>query len=422
MAFILSLFLCESCFGMKLIRDAEIETFLTEMVKPIFKVAGLKENSAKVFLINSDEINAFTIGNGYIFVNSGLLLKFKEPSQLIAVLAHETAHIAAGHINRLMVSIQQTNRNMTGAMLLGVLGTVLTGSDAAFAAALGYMMAEQRFFLRYSRGEEFAADALGASYLEKIGYDPNCMISVFQTFQDIDILNGGEHVPQYVKSHPDAAARILAIKNRKKISKTKLKNKADENFAKTYLRISAKVKAFIKRNQEMSDDYSKAIYYQHHGKINDAIKLLENLVQKYPDDIFYKETLARCFYESGNQSESIKIYEKIFQKNISPIIQKDYAEVLIESGKNLETAIKILETIKYDEIFDENIYRLLSIAYGKQKKFGLSYLNLAKEQMMLGKYQAAEELLNLCIKNFDEKKSYIEKAKYLKELIARAKK
>ena len=164
--FLVSLFIFENSFGIRLIRDAEIETVLTDMVKPIFKVAGLKEKSAKIFVVNSDEINAFTIGNGYIFINSGLLLKFKDPAQVIAVISHETAHIAAGHINRLMAGVLNRQRSATGVMLAGLLATILTGSDKAIAASLGYLMAEERLFLRYSRGEEFAADNLGASYME----------------------------------------------------------------------------------------------------------------------------------------------------------------------------------------------------------------------------------------------------------------
>lgn len=409
----------QNSFGINLIRDAEIETVLTEMVKPIFKVAGLKEKSAKVFVVNSDEINAFTIGNGYIFVNSGLLLKFNNPTQIIAILSHETAHIAAGHINRLMVRILNRQRNATGAMLAGLLATILTGSEKAMAASLGYLMADERLFLRYSRGEELAADNLGASYMEKLGYDIESLISVFQTFREEGLLNGGEFIPEYIKSHPDADSRIAALKNRSHGSILRLK--ADKVLVNKYSRILRKLKAFLKSQNLPEDEYSKAIYLQHYGKISESIDIIEKLSAKNPHDIFYKEMLAQLFYESGSLKKSIEIYQQVYRHDLHYLIKKDYAEILIEANNNLDQAIRILESVKYDLCFDSDVFRLLAIAYGKKNKIGISNFMLAQEKMMQRNFFAATKLLDICLSQLDIKteNSYINKAKYLKELINR---
>lgn len=414
----------EDCVGINLIRDAEVEAVLTDMVKPIFKVAGLQEKSAKIFVLNSDEVNAFTIGNGYIFVNSGLLLKFKDPIQIIAVLSHETAHIAAGHINRLMAGILNRQRNTTGAMLAGLLATILTGSEKAMAASLGYLMADERFFLRYSRGEEAAADALGASYMEKLGYDLKHMISVFQSFQDDNLLNGGEYIPEYVKSHPDANSRIIALKNRSYKFEKKINENAIRNLTKKYSRILRKLKAFLKDQNLPEDPYSQAIYFHRCGKISKAITLMKKLSKQNPSDIFYKETLAHLLYESGNLNESIKIYKQIYNRDLNNLIKKDYAEVLVEANHDLEKAIRILEDVKYKLYFDSDIFRLLAKAYGKKNKIGISNFMLAQENLIIGNFSVAERLLDICISQLDKEKenSYIEKAKYLKELIKRNRK
>ena len=423
----LSVFLFQSSLGMKLIRDAEIESVLTEMTIPIFKVAGLKTKSLRIFVINSDEINAFTIGGGYIFINSGLILKTSDPLQMIAIISHETAHIAAGHINRLMSTLNSRSKNVTGAMLAGLLASVLTGSGEAMAASMGYIMADERFFLRYSRGEEFAADALGTSYLEKLGYDPECMIAVFKKFQDFDILNGGEYIPEYVKSHPNPNERINAIKNRPR--KAGLKSAPNKKLIEDYNRIILKLKAFLKDSQTAEDDYSRAIYCYRHGQSDESIKLLQDLVSKNPDNIFYKETLAQCLYKFGKLKDAIKIYEQIYKKDINPLIKMDFAEVLIEESsntkesENLNKAVRILESTKYDEPFRESTYRLLAKAYGKLNKLGISHLMRAYEQILLGNYIAAEKSVELSLKHLNQKaeKAYVEKAKYLKELIQREK-
>ena len=422
--FIFALFflvISEAASGFSLIRDAEIETLLTEMVRPIFKAAGLREDSAKVFIIDSDTINAFTIGGGYIFVYTGLLLRL-DPMQLMGVLAHETAHIAAGHINRLMAVLQSRGQNLTGAMLAGILAAIVTRSEKPMAIMMGYIMTDDRFFLRYSRGEEFAADALGASFLEKMGYDSKCMISLLHKFQDFENMNPGANAPEYVMTHPKLSERISALHKRPQNSTKKL----SEDFQKRYRQGIVKLKAYKKNYQ--GEAYAKAICLHKVGNNKQSLEILRDLSNKNPKDIFYKETLAQFLFESGQLEDSIKIYKQIYdstpKKDLHPLIQMSYAEVLINANKDLSTAVKILESIKVKEYFDENVYRLLANAYGKQKRLGLSYLMSANEKVLLGNYTVARELLKLSLANLDKKheKKYIEQAKYLQELIKREEK
>jgi predicted Zn-dependent protease len=407
--------------GLCIVRDAEIEEILTEITKSIFKVAGLRPKSAKVYVIDSDEINAFTIGNGYVFINSGLLLAFENPLHVLGILCHETAHIAAGHINRQINAIQQSSRNFTFAMLAGVLGAIFTGSAEAMALPIGYAMTDERFFLRFTRGEEFAADALAATYLEKLGYGSDVMVEAFDTFQRLDILNGGVNLPIYVRSHPKTSDRISALQKRAK----QRRFKASDEISRKYKRVLVKLKAYLKRfdlrTMVPDDDYSKAVYFHRIGKSKDAITILRKLLEKNPKDIYYKETLAQTLYEDGQLEESIKNYEEIYSNEIGVLVKIDYANVLIEAGKKIDLAISILESAKYTEFFNSDIFRLLAKGYGKQNREGLAMLMLAQEQMLLGNYGFANELLMGSIAKLNKKteQSHIKKAKYLKELIDR---
>lgn len=82
------------------IQDAEIEATLKSYVQPIFKVAGLNPKSLTIYIIHTQEVNAFAMAGGSLAVTTGLLLKAKSALQLIGVLAHETAHIAGNHVVR----------------------------------------------------------------------------------------------------------------------------------------------------------------------------------------------------------------------------------------------------------------------------------------------------------------------------------
>ncbi|MDR0631706.1 MAG: M48 family metalloprotease [Holosporaceae bacterium] len=407
--------------AINVVRDAEVEEILREITGDIFKVAGLRPKSAKVYVINSETINAFTIGNGYIFINSGLLLQFENPLHLMAILCHETGHIAAGHINRHINVIQQRSKNFMLVALAGMLGAALTGSQESIALLLGYAMTDERFYLRFSRGEEMAADALAATYLEKLGYGADVLIEAFSTFQRLDILNGGINLPVYIRTHPKTSDRISALQKR-----AKFKNyKADQKLATKYNRLLIKLKAYLKKPQIkttiLSDDYSKAIYFHRMGRSKEAIDILRKLVKTNPLDIFYQETLAQTLYEAGRLEESIQIYEKIYHNDINVLIKIDYANVLIEANKKIDLAISILEATKYEDNFNSDIYRLLAKGYGKQKREGLSLLMLAQEQMLLQHYRSAQEMLTGCLKKLNKKTelSHIKKAKYFKELLER---
>lgn len=82
------------------IRDAEIEQLMREYTRPILKVANLAQQNIQVVLINDRSFNAFVADGRRIFVNTGALYDSKAPNEIIGVLAHETGHIAGGHLSR----------------------------------------------------------------------------------------------------------------------------------------------------------------------------------------------------------------------------------------------------------------------------------------------------------------------------------
>jgi predicted Zn-dependent protease len=411
-----------SCIN--IVRDAEIEEILTDMVKPIFKIAGLNPESLHIYVINSEVINAFTIGNGYIFITTGLLLRFRNPLHIIGIMAHETAHIAAGHINRQMGTFQRRAQNFNLAMLVGILGTILTGSEKPMALFLGYALTDERLYLRFSRDDELAADSFAAMYLEKLGYSVDALIDVFRLFRDMEILNGEVNLPVYIRTHPKSDNRISALQS-KRSSKNNLKTN-DDQLRKRYNHLSIKLKAYLGKIDyrtitQYDDDYSKAIYFHRIGKSQEAIGLLQKLLVENPNNTYYKETLAQIMYETGQLNKSIEIYEQIYNNKTNILIKIDYANALIQADQKLDIAISILESVKYEETLNSDVYRLLATAYGKKNREGLSMFMLANEQMLLQNYDFAHDLLKACLHKLNPKTeaSYIKKAQYLKELIER---
>src|SRR6516162_6117413 len=116
--------------GPPIIRDAEIEQLLKEYAQPILRVAGLTRQNIQVVIVNDSSFNAFVADGRRIFINGGALLDADTPNQVIGVLAHETGHIAGGHLARLREQLASASTQSILAMILGV-GAMVAGARSS---------------------------------------------------------------------------------------------------------------------------------------------------------------------------------------------------------------------------------------------------------------------------------------------------
>src|SRR3990167_3753711 len=81
-----------------IISDAETEAMLREYSDPVFLAAGIDPGAVKIHLVNDKNLNAFVANGQQLFVHTGLITIVDTPSELIGVIAHETGHMAGGHL------------------------------------------------------------------------------------------------------------------------------------------------------------------------------------------------------------------------------------------------------------------------------------------------------------------------------------
>src|SRR6202035_1079898 len=113
--------------GPPVIRDTETEQLLREYTRPILRTAGLEKQNIQIVIINESVFNAFVADGRRIFVNYGAILQSETPNQLIGVLAHETGHLAGGHLAKFRIQLEAAQTQMIIAMLLGV-GAMAAGA------------------------------------------------------------------------------------------------------------------------------------------------------------------------------------------------------------------------------------------------------------------------------------------------------
>jgi beta-barrel assembly-enhancing protease len=147
-------------------------------------------------LIEADEINAFTLPGGYIFINTGLLKLSGNEAELASAIAHELGHAAARHATR------QASRDR-----LVSIGTIPLAILAGPAGRLAVNAAAPMAFMQFSRAFETEADLLGIQYLWKSGYDPDASIDLFEALESTEKRQPGS-VAKLFRSHPLTPDRI----------------------------------------------------------------------------------------------------------------------------------------------------------------------------------------------------------------------
>src|SRR5438874_102227 len=206
--------------GLPLIRDAEIEQLMRDYTAPILKVAGLAQQNVQVVLINARAFNAFVMDGRRIFINVGALYDSKAPNEIIGVLAHETGHMAGGHLSRMREQLANAQTASIIALLLGI-GAMVGGATAGGAAASnigqvapaaiqGPQEMIRRSLLSYVRAQEESADRAAVKFLNATGQSAKGMQDTFKRFAD-DMLVVSSRVDPYQQTHPMPRERVLAL-------------------------------------------------------------------------------------------------------------------------------------------------------------------------------------------------------------------
>ncbi len=185
---------------LKISKNPSYEERVNTIGSKIVAVCDRQEIDYYFYVIDEDEVNAFALPGGYVYIFAKLLNMLSD-EELASVLAHEIGHIVSRHsIKRLQASL--------GANLL-LLASTQTNSDPSFTGGLSFALSQ--VMVAYSREDEFNADELACKYLKLAGFNPAAGIRVLDKLY-LENKKAPLRQYSYFRTHPYTAQRIRHIK------------------------------------------------------------------------------------------------------------------------------------------------------------------------------------------------------------------
>jgi predicted Zn-dependent protease len=391
---------------LSLIRDAEIENGIRTMVTPIWRVAGLDPSAVEIMIVQDNTLNAFVAGGQRIFINTGLLMRTERPNQLIGVLAHETGHIAGGHLARAQEEMEKLSTLQileallgAGAMAGGAIGGGGMGRPAPADAGGGIAPGSLLSYLKYTQTQESSADQAAMSFLERTHQSVKGAIEFLRVLQREERLQIGRRDP-YLTTHPLTPERIEAFEQA--AARSPYTNTPDSpQFLDLHHRMVAKLMGFITPNvalQRFSEGdrsvparYARAIALYRTGALGSALLTIDGLLKEYPNDPYFHELRGQMLYENGRANEAVPSYRRAVQLlPAAGIVKVDFARALLETNnpENDREAVRNLELATQTETGSYELWRLMAAGYSKLNNPGMT--SLARAEMAIIRGQRAE--------------------------------
>ena len=397
-----------------IIRDAEIERVMRSYEDPILKVAGIDPKTVRIYLINDPSINAFATQSPIpgesesIFVNAGTFLELKTPNQIIGILAHETGHIAGGHIVRGSEAIAKASIPMLLGLVLGAAAIALGGGAAASGLlGLGEKAAEAQYF-QFSRAQEGTADQMGQKYLRATHQSGRGMLEVFNKFagEEAEIAYG--HNDPLISDHPLSRERIDLLQQL--VDASPYKDMKDSPEAMHQFRlIQAKLAGFLDKvdtvlarypESDTSDEahYARAIAYFRQPDMKKAIAEANTLVKLDPKDPFYWEILGQVYVEMAQPLNGIAPYQKsVDLAPDEPLLRLSLAAAQIATGKPqfAKAALENLKIVLRKENSNGFAWYEAAQAYSDAGNEAMASLSTAELDYNIGNLPAAAHFATL---------------------------
>src|SRR3990170_573588 len=397
-------FAAQPASAQTILRDAETEALLQEMMDPLTEAAGMPRGSVDVVLVSDPSINEVVSGGQRIYVHSGLINAADTANEVQGVLAHELGHIAGGHIISIYDAYGRAAKISLLSTLLGIAAAVAGAGEAAMGAmALGQQVALGTF-LTFNRQQEASADAAGVQFLSTAGITGKGSISFFKKLQSEEFRHGYSQRDEatYQRSHPLSGDRISRMEADYRADPAWERPPDAEQQAR-FERVKAKLfgylatpaqtlKAYPRYLTGSPARYARAYAYHKDARIDEALAETDALVASDPDNPYFLELRGQILLESGRPGEALESLRRATEMSgNAPLIASTYGHALLatEDRSKLQEAEQVLRAAVGRDRENPFAWYQLGMVYGATGDIPRARLASAEQLIMSGRPREA---------------------------------
>jgi len=188
----------------KIMQDPALNRYVNLVGQSIARYGNRPELQFFFAVVDSDEINAYAVPGGYVFITTATLEFIQNEAELAAVLAHEIAHVSDRHIVKAL-DIRADDESMT-AMVSKIVGGNSESASVIFLQAVDHALT-----ILFSKGlqweDEYEADEQAVFLTAFAGYDPSAYPRLLIRLDEAP----GQKRIELGKTHPPLAERVKRI-------------------------------------------------------------------------------------------------------------------------------------------------------------------------------------------------------------------
>ncbi|MUT69018.1 M48 family metalloprotease [Stutzerimonas frequens] len=388
----------------KQLSDPQLKDYVESSVYRLAETSQLQDRRLEFVLLDSPQLNAFAAPGGIIGVNGGLFIHAQTEAEYASVMAHELAHLSQRHFARGLEAQQRMQLPMMAAMLAGVVAAAAGAGDAGIAAIVSTQAAAIQAQRRFSRQNEQEADRIGIANLERAGYDPRAMPSMFGRL--MRQYRYDQKPPEFLLTHPVSESRIADTTNRAEqyaqggtqdsLRYQLMRARTQLKFESTPGVGAKRFRAMLDENPEMdAARYGLALAQMKAGQLADAANSLAPLLAKAPDDLTYNLAQVELDITANRLQHAQTRLQRLLQlyPGNYPVRQM-HIDLLMERGET-QQAERELDKLAEQRHRDPDIWYQVAEVRGLSGNIVGLHQARAEYFALVGDYDQAIEQLDL---------------------------
>jgi predicted Zn-dependent protease len=380
-----------------ILRDAETETLLRDISRPLIEASGLRPEDVQVVLIHDQSINAFVAGGQIVYIHSGLITSANNANEVQGVIAHELGHITGGHIIRMGEGVRAATGISILSLLLGAAAIAAGGGEAGAAImAMGQRAAIGRF-LAFSRTQEASADQAGATYLRRAGISGRGSLAFFERLQNQEFRLNIPQEDSYERTHPLNRERLSVLEPMYKADPA-WDRPTDPALEERFQRVRAKLVGFVddprrtlqrypESDRSMAARIARAYAWHRNSHPERAIGEIDSLLAERPTDPFFLELRGQILLETGRPREALEsLRQSVARAPDQPLIAAMLGHALIstEDAAHFAEAKQVLRGAVSRDNTNPFAWYQLGIVYDREGDTARAALATAERYNLIG--------------------------------------